>query len=113
VCRSLWELLSFAFSNGGQPGVPSPGLGEGGPRLALPPAHPPGLLVHGLLSHGHVLCVLLQPVQRGVGLQPDPAVMVLGVAPGNQTSQGQLSAGPEQDRLSLLALVLARLVCIS
>lgn len=49
-------------------------------------AHPPGLLMHRLLPHGHVLRVLLQPVQGRVWLQADPVVMVLGVSPGNRTS---------------------------
>lgn len=49
-------------------------------------AHPPGLLMHRLLPHGHVLRVLLQPVQGRVWLQTDPVVMILGVAPRNQTS---------------------------
>lgn len=56
-------------------------------------AHPPGLLMHRLLPHGHVLRVLLQPVQGRVWLQADPIVMVLGVAPGNRTSGSALPAG--------------------
>lgn len=56
-------------------------------------AHPPGLLMHRLLPHGHVLRVLLQPVQGRVWLQADPVVMVLGVAPGNRTSGSALFAG--------------------
>lgn len=55
--------------------------------------HLPGFLVCGLLPHGHVLCVILQSVQRGVRLQADPIVMVLRVAPGNKSAQGRYCVG--------------------
>jgi len=47
--------------------------------------HLPLLLVDGLLPHGHVLRVLLQAVQWGLWLQPDPVVMVFGVSPASSS----------------------------
>lgn len=70
--------------------------------------HLPGLLVCGLLPHGHVLCVILQSVQRGVRLQADPIVMVLRVAPGNKTAQGRHCVGTFSLGLALMGTFYTR-----
>ena len=48
----------------------------------------PLLLLDRLLSEGHVLHVLLQPVERGVWLHPDPVVVVLGIPSETHSSTG-------------------------
>ena len=40
-------------------------------------------LIKRLLSHGHCL-VICELVQRGIGLDPYPIVMVLRITPGKQ-----------------------------
>lgn len=40
----------------------------------------PLFLLHGLLPHSHILHVFLQTIQRGIWLDANPIVMVLGVS---------------------------------
>lgn len=40
----------------------------------------PLFLLHGLLPHSHILHVFLQTIQRGIWLDTNPIVMVLGVS---------------------------------
>lgn len=49
----------------------------------------PLLLLDGLLPEGHVLHVLLEPVERGVGFHPDTVVVVLGVPSARREANDQ------------------------